>query len=572
VVAALGILLALLPAWRQDITQVPGLIEDLRSGTIEKRDRAIRQLREMGKPAMPFLEAAAKEKDLEVAARAKYLIRYIELDALISAGLRKAIPNIQDRLASGDAHLWTETFLHVAGGPREKRNFPELTASDLDPLVAPAVSAAASTAERIQVVQSGLSWRLPSLAAEAAQLLGREPNTTLRQVCVRALSELDHRASAPLIAEMALEDDPPARRTAVRALRLLGHSAAMPVLRRALGDKAAVVRTRALLALGQLEVRDAAGDVAPLLKDPNYQVRAMAATALGQIRATASADEVAALLKDKTPAARGEAALALAALGEVRRTPDLAALLGDPDIAVREKAIRALAALGSRDLEKKLPQLLADPEPAIRCAAVFAVAALEARDRVADVVKKLADLDVEVRIAAVDCLSALRADVSGLDRQMQDADELVRIRAATALCGAGSKAAAGWLIDRGFMPLSLNQFRKRSEWAALQEPAAEMSWEGSPREILERFAASSGWVLVWPEDLPRDDYWTAESVRVAGAPSPKRRIDSLERICNGSYAAGPYTVILEEGKLRVVNAAAAAAFWKAWWAEFRDKK
>lgn len=561
-----GILAGLLLLGSQDAAQ---LIEALRSGTIEEREKAIRRLREMGTPALPLLEAAAKEKDLELSARARYVIRTIELDGRISPGLRKAIPKIQDRLASGDPHQWTEVFLQL--GLREKRLYPELTPSDLDPLVAGAVSAA-SAAELPQVVQTGLSWRLPSLAPEAARLLANETSPTLRLVCVRALSELDHRASAPLIAEMALEEKPLARQTAIRALRVLGPSSAMPVLRRALADKTPAVRTRALQALGHLEAGDAVGDVLPLLKDQNSQVRAMAATTLGQLRAVSSAADLSTLLKDSAGAARGEAALALSKLGDARRAADLAALLIDPDLSVREKAIRGLARLGSADLERKLQQLLTDTEPSIRRAAVSAVALLGAADRIPDVIKRLGDSDPEIRVDAVECLAALRADLTVLARLRDDPDESVRIQVALAQCGAGSRSDAQWLVERGYLPLSLNQFRKPAEWARLQEAAPEMSWEGTPREILERFAADCGWTVVWPEDLPRDDYWTVENLRAAGARPPKRRIDTLDRICQGSYVKGPYSVILEEGRLRVASDPVAFKFWTAWWSESRDQK
>lgn len=559
---SLGLWALLLP--QDDPTrQAREFVQKLRSDKIEERQEAERKLKELGKAALPELVEAAKDKDVEQSSRARYLIRYIELGERVSSNLREALPGVQDRLASGDAHTWTEEFLKIAGGPREKRNFPSLATTDLDPLVVSALAGCATDLDKTYVIQSAMSWRLPSVAPEAARLLG-EKDHQLRGACARAVAELDYKEAIPLVAVMVLDDRGTLRRTAIRSLRLLGPSRAFQELKKSLEDKKSGHRNLAIFALGQLRVKEAAVDIAKLLHDDNGTVRAYAAAALGDLRAIQSASEVAALLSDKAEMVRGEAALSLASMGEKQRIAELMPLLSDPAFAVREKVIRALATLQAQELRGRLLPLLADPEPVVRGSSLWAIGLLGAQEFRPEVVKRLSDKAIQVRSAAIECLTMLKGDIPEVAALLKDPDEGTRIEARHALCRAGSREAAEWLIDQGYQPHSLNQFRRPAEWKALKGTLVVEEWEGSPRRVLEQFAESCGWSVDWPKDRPREDYWTADFVRVSGRGAPKTQLEALEEIFNVPSEMGHYCYVLESKRIRILSTSEASDFWNSW--------
>lgn len=78
------LLLCLLGECTQDDTsaEVRSWIERLRSGRIEEREHAGQEIRRLGKAALPELEKVTADKDVEVATRARRLIRLIRLKEL----------------------------------------------------------------------------------------------------------------------------------------------------------------------------------------------------------------------------------------------------------------------------------------------------------------------------------------------------------------------------------------------------------------------------------------------------------------------------------------------------------
>ena len=74
-------------------------MEKLRSDDIKEREAAMRQLKELGRAAVPELEKAAKDPETEVAGRARFLLRLFAVRDLITPGLKKAMPGIEEQLA-----------------------------------------------------------------------------------------------------------------------------------------------------------------------------------------------------------------------------------------------------------------------------------------------------------------------------------------------------------------------------------------------------------------------------------------------------------------------------------------
>ena len=78
----IALLLCLLQSTQDNSARVIAeLVEKLRSERVEERDEATKKLRALGKAVLPALEEAAKDKDLELAGRARLILEGIESDA-----------------------------------------------------------------------------------------------------------------------------------------------------------------------------------------------------------------------------------------------------------------------------------------------------------------------------------------------------------------------------------------------------------------------------------------------------------------------------------------------------------
>jgi len=86
----------------------------LRSDKLEEREEAARKLKDLGNAALPEVEKAAQSADAEVAERARSLLKVIRLRLRLTPNLVARIPNVVERLASGDEHSWTALFLEIA--------------------------------------------------------------------------------------------------------------------------------------------------------------------------------------------------------------------------------------------------------------------------------------------------------------------------------------------------------------------------------------------------------------------------------------------------------------------------
>lgn len=156
--------------------EVSRLIEKLRSQTIEERDEAFRRLKALGKAATAELQKAASSGDGELAARAKHLLRILEVRELLTPRLREAAPELEDRLAAGDNEACLEILRDFnSNDPEKSAKYKALRREDLEVLAAPAVRGAGNDPGK-QEEACLLIWRhqLKSGVPEVAKLLNDE--------------------------------------------------------------------------------------------------------------------------------------------------------------------------------------------------------------------------------------------------------------------------------------------------------------------------------------------------------------------------------------------------------------
>ncbi len=536
------------------------IVERLRSDRIEEREEAAQRLKEIGAPALPALEKAARDPDGEVSGRARYLLRAIGVRRHLTPGLRRSVPGIEERLAEGESAPWVEVFLDVCAGPARAG------AEDLAALSRPAILAARDSSQKHRVIQAVRSGGLRAAAADLVRFLEDE-DPAVRSAALRALGALRAAETLPriypLLAGAAVND----RHDAAAALGEIGDPASAPRLVPLLADESPLLRARAAAALARLQARDRATDIARLLEDRDPQVRKHAARALGELQAREQSPRLAALLRDPEWTAKTAAAVALGELRAVEAVPDLVLLLRDPDRYVRETAASVLATLEPKAVIARLLPLLGDPEARARAEALSLLRELGAKESAAEIARRLSDPEAQIRALAARALGDLGTAATGarLLPLLEDAHRGPRLDAARALCRLGSDkgvpvllAAAEEEEPASLFALNLLRSPELSTRLGRRETALPSSGRGA--EVLEPLAKEAGVALDYSRAAAEETDLRTSLVWLG----PARR-QSLIGALEAVFAAGGAEAVLEGDRLRILTRAEGLAFWKAWW-------
>ena len=136
-------------------------IEKLASDNRAEREAAFLKLKEMGRAAEPELRKAVSSPDPEVTSRVRRLLGRLALVDELPAGLRKAVPGIEDRLVASQDHTWTREFLNAtelttSGAPKN----PALRKEDLSALIVRALRGAQDREEQRVTADRVVHWGL----------------------------------------------------------------------------------------------------------------------------------------------------------------------------------------------------------------------------------------------------------------------------------------------------------------------------------------------------------------------------------------------------------------------------
>ena len=236
------------------------LVEQLGAERIEERDEAQAKLKALGDKAVPVLEKAAFASNLETAVRAKHLLKVIPLMKELTENLRKALPGVEERLASGDKHLWTKVFLEATGRDEKIAPlYPSLEGKDVAPLTARAIDGALGELQIVAVLEKISAYSIRCVTRELAELL-KHDNGAIRGYAVRALAATDGTESASEIFKLLKDTHPFVRLSAAEALGKFGDKKAAAAISEMLDEKDEDVRAAAAGDLGP-------GGLAPCLAE-----------------------------------------------------------------------------------------------------------------------------------------------------------------------------------------------------------------------------------------------------------------------------------------------------------------
>ena len=408
---AFVLLLVLLPQG----DRVRELIERLRSDDADQRNRATVTLKKLGKEAVPQLEAAAKDPDLEVASRARSVLNHIAFLGRIPPRFSAAFPGVEDRLAAGEDRVAAE-LLSESMGKLEESDSP-LRPADIQ-WIAPAAVRGAGSAEQVMEVLSivrryklsgalfeildlldhpstdirylametitGLGGERPEAAfygeasladdqvvrvslalmadvnadlAESALLRGLEsPKTLRRRVAIRGLARKAAKSALPKILKFAEDASDPIRADVLIAVGDLGGREQSAFVLRVLGDSSVRVRTAAIYAAGKLQEERAIPLILPLLSSPHAELQCAACRALGQLRAKEALPMLLQLFVDGNGFARSSSREALRGFDGAVVAP---ALLRESAGKALDVRIRIVELLGELDTALAVPALSA---------------------------------------------------------------------------------------------------------------------------------------------------------------------------------------------------------------------
>jgi len=454
------------------------LVEKLRSDSVAERNDAERELFRLGKGmvAVEALVKAASDKDIEVASRAKRVLRMIKVRETVPARLRAAFPGIEDRLAvDEDDRAWGGALFSVVNFAHRPEIFRDsLEVEDADFLVARALRGSRSEGGSSQVAAAAWVLGLRSAIPELVRLMG-SPDPNDGQIARRALVLLQADEAVPSLLKLVEEGDPARSAIARRTLVELGALQAGPALIALLRDPRPHVRENAAMALGDLRIREAAGPLVErlaaqdpidgksciralglleaqaavpalmkLLESPAAELASEAATALGAIGAKEAAPLLLKALEE--PRAREAAIEALGRLGRAQDAGAVARHLESADEGVVRSAVGALGRLGDRSHTPALRKLLlsASASAAVRKEAAVALGALGDAASMPALVEAL-DHD-EIRGAAFKAIGRLnpQGEVHSLVALLENPEKSESARRAAALLLARQGCPAAW--------------------------------------------------------------------------------------------------------------------------------
>ena len=409
------------------------LIERLRSDSIEEREKARQELKEMGKAAGSALEEATRDSDTEVASTASILLRRLRFLEVLTPRLKRHCPDLENRLArGGDRECIKVLFETTQPG---NRNPMPLTRSDLDPLAAPALRGATSDEEFRNVCESirrqklkGAetelravlkqgqaragsaaytlnSLGLPVSVEEIASLLNGEEGT--RWTAVHLLESIGGDKAKEAIKGLGADSNNTIRFKAASVLCRMGDS--RPLLELLEGDEDLGEAIEYVMASG---VREAIPALLKLAENPAKRPSwGSALRALAALRATEAVPRAIQLLSDENIDLRAAAANVLYRAGTIKEARHVEPLLGDTYVPVQLIAMKAAAAWGVRETIPTLRALAGHKDMSLRIAAVEALGALRAREATSEVLPllDLKDPAVEYKNAAVKALAAMDA-------------------------------------------------------------------------------------------------------------------------------------------------------------------
>jgi HEAT repeat protein len=502
----------------------------------------------MGKVALPCLELASNDADLEVAGRARAICHWIRIDSVISAKVRKYSAGIVDQLAAGDDPTWTRTLLGVIKQCKKLGSLDEsLTSEDLAPFFPKALRGARKSFEVRQVCGIVETFGLREYVADIADLL-QSKSADVRLEAVEVLGGFREPGTFAALRECLQDPDVSVRGATVALLGRMGDQISIPVIRELLSDPDQGIRWKSAIALGMAKAKEASPDIRNLLRDPSDDagyVRMFALLALDLLDDSDAGDDILPLLGDEYTCVRMMAADVAGNLRLKQAIPMLRMmLLRDTSGAVREHAATSLGILGAQESTVDLLAVLVSPDQDFS-GGDFSGGTEQVHVGVAGALARLNRKEA-------------RADLSKL---LESSNIFSQSAAAEALCDLGFPDGVPIMLKLKISLEWLNALKSPLLWKSLDQ-RREFRFRFDVevgKDVLDELARALDLTVVWPPDM---------KLLSARRYSHECERQSIREVIHDVLGA-EYSFVLETGKIRVLLEAEAFALWSEWWKQER---
>jgi HEAT repeat protein len=382
------------------LRKVRKLIQNTLSEQQEDRDKAWKELRDMGNLAVPGLLALYRQPETTARMMPSLLI------ALGDCSDPRTGPVLTEALQRPEAPIRRDAARAI-GSSGYKAAVPALER----------LSADEREDEEVRLHAASAAAKLGSRQVlSTLEALARSRTPATRARAVFALGKYGGKAHLQTVAGTLADPELTVRLDAVEALRLIGGREAQAALVRALADGEHRVRAAATDALRALTGERPGALLAAALSDPDRRVRLAAAgilaeteykealPALKECLARQGEDEEVRLQAARA-AARWKAAEGVEALKQLAR---------EAALPLRARALVALGRYGGPQQLDAVAAALNDPQPALRVAAVEALGCV-GKTAGGHLVAALKASEAEVREAAHEMLCGLAGEDLGAD-------------------------------------------------------------------------------------------------------------------------------------------------------------
>ena len=426
-------------------------------------------------------------------------------------------------------------------------------------------------------------------------VLLRDSDTRVRLDAAESLGWMGNRETIPPLAALLQDPDKWIRITACRALSRIGHADAIPHLRPLISDEAVCgPALRALAKLGDTDAtnefirffgagrgRNRRDDVIALagiagraaipalieaLDDPDDVVSGNAMYSLRYLRAKEAIPRLLKSLNSEDPHVRGVAAYTLASLGAKESLPVAMELARDSNWYIRREGAMAIAALRELETVPELLRLLNDRNPDVRMVATRGLVDLEVNEAVPKLEKRLHSRAAGSwwRGYRIPKKNGNRDDWYWAQNRGRYGEFFAQLCVASALCEMGSLKGVPTILEDARDLSTLNRLRQPDLFKRLSR-VTRGTFEGTGHEILARIAEETQLSIDFPEQKSQKMIWWLSQQRRLFA---KRTLSQVIE----DVLPDRFEVILEPGRIRIVDREESRQFWCSWWESKQRKR
>jgi HEAT repeat protein len=355
-------------------SRINELIKQLGSNYWKTREKAQKELEEIGEPAEALLKKAIESQDIEIRMRAKQILKVIinkrirkQLRFSMSVGFLEEFHDLYLQILESDntddrfqllmkitSEEWLGTIREPLTTLDEECKYRDIIKTrDIATLIGFVIlgnlnELTVQQKRFIIAISQGRNY-LRNYFEESEAPTEEDKYIIIAPTLIDNLGwDKPVPESIPYIMKLLDDSNKTVRLESIFALANLGAKEVIPELIKLLKDNNERVRYSAVSSLAKLGAKESIPAIIKLLKDNNLMIQRSAILAIGKLKVKKAIPEIRKILSNELSEVRGDAALALAQLEDKESIPEIISLLKEPYLIDVLAAI-SLVFLGAKD-------------------------------------------------------------------------------------------------------------------------------------------------------------------------------------------------------------------------------